>query len=67
MKCAYGQSCQRYGNAVYIGLLAVSGTNHGGYGEGVITAGCGPVIMGSNPISHPNNIRSRKGSDFVIG
>jgi hypothetical protein len=28
-------------------------TNHGGYGEVVITAGCGPAIMGSNPISHP--------------
>ena len=39
---------------------------YGGYGEEVITAGCGPVIMGSIPISHPTNIRPRKGSDFGL-
>jgi hypothetical protein len=27
--------------------------SHGGYGEEVITAGCGPVIEGSIPSSHP--------------
>jgi hypothetical protein len=31
--------------------------SHGGYGEEVITAGCGPVIEGSIPSSHPTKIR----------
>lgn len=29
---------------------------HGDYGEVVITAGCGPAITGSNPVSHPTKI-----------
>lgn len=38
---------------------------YGGYGEEVITAGCGPVIEGSIPSSHPNKIRPCYRSDFV--
>ncbi len=39
---------------------------YGGYGEEVITAGCGPVIEGSIPSSHPIKNPSRNRGIFVL-
>ncbi len=38
--------------------------SHGGYGEEVITAGCGPVIEGSIPSSHPIKTPSESRGSF---
>ncbi len=37
---------------------------YGGYGEEVITAGCGPVIEGSIPSSHPIKTPSESRGSF---
>lgn len=42
-----------------------SRNRHGGHGEVVITTGCGPVFMGSNPIGHPTKISAETAEIFV--
>ncbi len=39
---------------------------HGDYGEEVITAGCGPVIEGSIPSSHPTSIPAPYGAGVFV-
>ena len=40
--------------------------SYGGYSVMVRTGPCGGLREGSNPSSHPNRIRTRKGSNFVL-